>query len=163
MSFYQYYLIRYWTCTHTHTHTHTAQHACTDRHTHKHLKCHSEFLISQPNFCHHQYIFCLTQLCTEVVNICWWCLVWLEEYCCWLPESGKLNKTTSRDGPITIQCNLVTVQLLCTSTSMNTQKINVLEYEYDYFWIYSSMITLDCNHEGLEMWPLWREKVLNYY
>ena len=34
------------------------------------------------------------------------------------------------------------------STSTSTQKTNVLEYEYDYFTMYSSMstITLECNH-----------------
>ena len=33
--------------------------------------------------------------------------------------------------------------------SMSTQKTNVLEYEYDYFTMYSStsMITLECNHD----------------
>ena len=33
--------------------------------------------------------------------------------------------------------------------STSTQKTNVLEYEYDYFTIYSStsMITLQCNHD----------------
>ena len=33
--------------------------------------------------------------------------------------------------------------------STSTQKTNVLEYEYDYFTIYSSMstITLECNHD----------------
>ena len=35
------------------------------------------------------------------------------------------------------------------STSTNTQKTNVLEYEYDYFTIYSSTstITLECKHD----------------
>ena len=35
------------------------------------------------------------------------------------------------------------------STSTSTQKTNVLEYEYDYFTMYSSMstITLECNHD----------------
>ena len=36
------------------------------------------------------------------------------------------------------------------STSTSTQKTNVLEYEYDYFTIYSSTITLqciECNHD----------------
>ena len=31
--------------------------------------------------------------------------------------------------------------------STSTQKTNVLEYEYDYFTIYSSTITLQCNHD----------------
>ena len=33
--------------------------------------------------------------------------------------------------------------------STSTQKTNVLEYEYDYFTIYSSTntITLECNHD----------------
>ena len=35
------------------------------------------------------------------------------------------------------------------STSMSTQKTNVLEYEYDYFTMYSSTstITLEYNHD----------------
>ena len=38
---------------------------------------------------------------------------------------------------------------MTTSTSTSTQKTNVLEYEYDYFTMYSSMstITLECNHD----------------
>ena len=31
------------------------------------------------------------------------------------------------------------------STSTSTQKTNILEYEYDYFTIYT--ITLECNHD----------------
>ena len=31
-------------------------------------------------------------------------------------------------------------------TSTSTQKTNVLEYEYDYFKMYSSTLTLECNH-----------------
>ena len=31
--------------------------------------------------------------------------------------------------------------------STSTQKTNVLEYEYDYFRMYSSTITLECNHD----------------
>ena len=34
-----------------------------------------------------------------------------------------------------------------TSTRTSTQKTNVLEYEYDYFTIYSSTITLECKHD----------------
>ena len=33
------------------------------------------------------------------------------------------------------------------STSTSTQKTNELEYEYDYFRMYSSTITLECNHD----------------
>ena len=38
---------------------------------------------------------------------------------------------------------------MSTSTSTSTQKTNVLEYEYDYFKMYSStrMITLEYNHD----------------
>ena len=41
------------------------------------------------------------------------------------------------------------VRLLWTCMSTSTQKTNVLEYEYDYFTIYSSTstITLQCNHD----------------
>ena len=38
-----------------------------------------------------------------------------------------------------------TITLNMQSTS--TQKTNVLEYEYDYFRMYSSTITLECNHD----------------
>ena len=31
--------------------------------------------------------------------------------------------------------------------STSTQKTNVLEYEYNYFRMYSSTITLECNHD----------------
>ena len=33
------------------------------------------------------------------------------------------------------------------STCTSTQKTNVLKYKYDYFTIYSSTITLECNHD----------------
>ena len=33
------------------------------------------------------------------------------------------------------------------STSTSSQKTNVLEYEYNYFTIYSSTITFECNHD----------------
>ena len=33
------------------------------------------------------------------------------------------------------------------STSTSTQKTNILEYEYDYFRMYSGMITLEYNHD----------------
>ena len=36
---------------------------------------------------------------------------------------------------------------MSTSTSTSTQKTNVLEYQYDYFTMYSSTITLECNHD----------------
>ena len=40
--------------------------------------------------------------------------------------------------------------------STSTQKPNVLEYEYDYFTIYSStsMITLQCNHDYFNEYPV---------
>ena len=36
---------------------------------------------------------------------------------------------------------------MITSTSTQKTKFNVLEYEYDYFTMYSSTITLECNHD----------------
>ena len=47
------------------------------------------------------------------------------------------------------KCARVRVRLLSTCMSTSTQKTNVLEYEYDYFTIYSSTstITLQCNHD----------------
>ena len=33
------------------------------------------------------------------------------------------------------------------STSTSTQKTNILEYDYDYFRMYSSTITLEYNHD----------------
>ena len=39
-------------------------------------------------------------------------------------------------------------------TSTSTQKTNVLEYEYDYFTIYSSTITLECNHDYFNEYPV---------
>ena len=38
--------------------------------------------------------------------------------------------------------------------STNTRKTNVLEYEYDYFTIYSSTITLQCNHDYFNEYPV---------
>ena len=40
--------------------------------------------------------------------------------------------------------------------STSTQKTNVLEYEYDYFTIYSSTstITLQCNHDYFNECPV---------
>ena len=42
--------------------------------------------------------------------------------------------------------------------STSTQKTNVLEYEYDYFTIYSSTststITLQCNHDYFNEYPV---------
>ena len=42
------------------------------------------------------------------------------------------------------------------STSTSTQKTNVLEYEYDYFTIYSStsMITLQYKHDYFNEYPV---------
>ena len=39
--------------------------------------------------------------------------------------------------------------------SMSTQKTNVLEYEYDYFRMYSSesMIIVECNHDYFHEYP----------
>ena len=47
------------------------------------------------------------------------------------------------------KCTRVRVRLIWTCMSTSTQKTNVLEYEYDYFTIYSSTstITLECNHD----------------
>ena len=38
--------------------------------------------------------------------------------------------------------------------STSTQKTNVLEYEYDYFTIYSSTITLECKHDYFNEYPV---------
>ena len=40
--------------------------------------------------------------------------------------------------------------------STSTQKTNVLEYEYDYFTIYSSTstITLECKHDYFHEYPV---------
>ena len=50
-----------------------------------------------------------------------------------------------------VQYKCTRVRLLWTSmsTSTSTLKTNVLEYEYDYFTMYSSTITitLECNHD----------------
>ena len=42
------------------------------------------------------------------------------------------------------------------STSTSTKKTNVLEYEYDYFTMYSSSstITLECNHDYFHEYPV---------
>ena len=45
------------------------------------------------------------------------------------------------------KCTRVRVRLLWTCMSMSTQKTNVLEYEYDYFTIFLSTITLECTHD----------------
>ena len=38
--------------------------------------------------------------------------------------------------------------------STSTLKTNVLEYEYDYFTMYSSTITLECNHDYFNECPV---------
>ena len=42
------------------------------------------------------------------------------------------------------------------STSTSTQRTNVLGYEYDYFTMYSSMstVTLECNHDYFNEYPV---------
>ena len=39
-------------------------------------------------------------------------------------------------------------------TSTSTQETNVLEYKYDYFTMYSSTITLECNHDYFHEYPV---------
>jgi hypothetical protein len=46
------------------------------------------------------------------------------------------------------------VRLLWTSMCTSTLKTNVLEYEYDYFTMYSSTITLECNHDYFNECPV---------
>ena len=45
---------------------------------------------------------------------------------------------------------------MSTSTSTSTQRTNVLGYEYDYFTMYSSMstVTLECNHDYFNEYPV---------
>ena len=61
-----------------------------------------------------------------------------------------------RDGVITIQMYSSTSMILWTCMSMNTQKANVLKYEYDDFRMYSSTstITLECNHDYFNEYPV---------
>ena len=70
---------------------------------------------------------------------CWTCIIM--HTMCWMPEMEWVQ----------YKCTRVRVRLLWTCMSMitstSTQKTNVLEYEYDYFTMYSSTITLECNHD----------------
>jgi len=64
--------------------------------------------------------------------------------------------------------------LIIYITEMEQLQYNATEYGHDFFEDArvrvqvlrnkcTSPITLECNHEGLEMWLLWEEKILNYY
>ena len=71
----------------------------------------------------------------------WTTLISIWYTMCWMPEMEWVQ----------YKCTRVRVRLLWTCMSMitstSTQKTNVLEYEYDYFTMYSSTITLECNHD----------------